>query len=81
MRQLPEKVLKEFNKGNFVVQGFTAEFNQVSADQSQEWLNPTGKKGGGVAGTTKTASALCRYQEHYALSYNLSSHFAAEAAI
>ena len=77
MRQLPEKVLKEFNKGNFVVQGFTAEFNQVSADQSQEWLNPTGKKGGGVAGTTKTASALCRC----ALSYNLSSHFAAEAAI
>lgn len=43
MRQLPEKVLKEFKKGNFVVKGLASEFNQVSADQIQEWLNVTVK--------------------------------------
>ena len=59
---------------NFVVKQSAADFNQVSPDQAQEWLNVTGKKGGGVAGITKTASALSRW----ALSYNLRSHVTAD---
>ncbi len=77
MHQLPAKVLEEFKKGNFVVKQSAANFNQVSPDQAQEWLNATGKKGGGVVGITKTASALCRW----ALSYNLRSHVAAETTL
>ncbi|CAB4034418.1 Hypothetical predicted protein, partial [Paramuricea clavata] len=54
--QLPAKVLEEFRKGDFVVKRSAADFNQVSPDQAQEWLNVTGKKGGGVVGIIKTAS-------------------------
>ncbi len=77
MHRLPAKVLEEFKKGKFVVKRSAANFNQVSPDQAQEWLNATGKKGAGVVGITKRASALCRW----ALSYNLRSHVAAETAL
>ena len=67
MQKLPDEVKDEFVKGNFVVKGSDQRFNQVSPDHSQEWLNGTGKKGGGIVGITKTTSALNRW----ALSYNL----------
>lgn len=67
MQTLPDEVKDEFLKGNFVVKGSDQRFNQVSPDHSQEWLNGTGKKGGGIVGITKTTSALSRW----ALSYNL----------
>ena len=44
MSDLPPEVLLEFQKGNFVVKQSDRRFNQVSADQSTEWLNATGKK-------------------------------------
>ena len=30
-------------------------FNQVDPNQAQEWLNGTGKKGGGIVDITKTS--------------------------
>ena len=72
MHQLPSEVKEEFSKGNFVVKRVKQSFNQVDPDQSQEWLNGTGKKGGGIIGITKTPTALSRW----ALSYNLCSHMA-----
>ncbi len=74
MHQLPTPVLSEFEKGNFVVKRSTRKFNQVDPDQAQEWLKGVGKKGGGIVGIMKTASALCRWT----LSYNLRSHIAME---
>lgn len=68
--QLPSEVLEEFKQGNFVVKRSLGTFNQVDPDQSQEWLNATGKKGGGIVGITRTPSALSRWS----LSYNLRSH-------
>ena len=50
------------------------QFNQIDPDQSQEWLNNTGKKGGGIVGITKTTIALNRW----ALSYNFRSHISSE---
>jgi len=50
MHQLPQEVKEEFSKGNFVVKRAKQSFNQVDPDQSQEWLNGTGKKGGGIIG-------------------------------
>ncbi len=47
----------------------SGKFNQVDADQSQEWLNGTGKNGGGIIGITKNVYALSRW----ALSFNLRS--------
>ena len=67
MKQLPTAVKDEFLKGNFVVKGSDQTFNQVDPDHSQEWLNGTGKRGGGIIGITRTTSALSRW----ALSYNL----------
>ena len=49
-------------------------FSQVHPDYSQEWLNSIGKKGGGIFGIMKSASALRRL----ALSYNLQAHIAAK---
>lgn len=46
MHQLPEPVLSEFQKGNFVVKRSAHKFNQVDPDQAMEWINGTGKKGG-----------------------------------
>ena len=37
-----------------------------------EWVNGAGKRGGGIVGITKTASALSRWT----LSFNLRSHIA-----
>ena len=72
MHQLPEPVLSEFKRGNFVVKISAHKFNQVDPDQAMEWINGTGKKGGGIVGITKTTSALCRWT----LSFNLRSHIA-----
>lgn len=74
MHKLPEPVLSEFQRGNFVVKRSAEKFNQVDPDQAMEWINGTGKKGGGIVGITKTISALCRWT----LSYNLRSQIAAE---
>jgi hypothetical protein len=59
--QLTQEILEEFKQGNFVVKRSKANFNQVDPDQSQEWLNATGKKGGGIIGITRTNTALCRW--------------------
>ena len=72
MHQLPEPVLSEFKRGNFVVKRSAHKFNQVDPDQAMEWINGTGKKGGGIVGITKTTSTLCRWT----LSFNLRSHIA-----
>ena len=74
MHQLPETVASEFRKGNFVVKRSAQRYNQVDPDQAMEWINGTGKKGGGIIGITKTTSALSRWT----LSYNLRSHIADE---
>ena len=73
MKQLPVEVQTEFDKGNWVVKGSPRRFNQVDPDQGQEWLNGTGKRGGGIVGITRTTAALCRWT----LSYNLRAHIAA----
>ena len=70
MHGLPDEVQSEFMKGNFVVKRSTNKFNQVDPDQAQEWINGTGKRGGGIVGITKTISALSRWT----LSYNLRAH-------
>ena len=67
MSTLPPEVPLEFQEGNFVVKRTERRFNQVSADQSTEWLNATGKKSGGLVGITRITSALNRWT----LSYNL----------
>ena len=67
MSVLPREVLSEFQEGNFVVKRTDRCFNQVSADQSTEWLNATGKKSGGLVGITRIATALSRWT----LSFNL----------
>jgi len=67
MSVLPPEVLLEFQEGNFVVKRTDRRFNQVSADQSTEWLNATGKKSGGLVGITRIVSSLSRWT----LSYNL----------
>ena len=57
MHQLPPEIQEEFSKGNFVVKRTQKAFKQVDPDQSQEWLNGTSKKGGGIVGITKTPTA------------------------
>ena len=56
-----------FQDGYFVVKIGKTKYNQVDPDQAQEWLNDTGKRGGGIVGITKTITALSRW----ALSFNL----------
>ena len=73
MKQLPAEVQAEFDNGNWVVKCSPRRFNQVDPDQGQEWLNSTGKRGGGIVGITRTTAALCRWT----LSYNLRAHIAA----
>ena len=72
--QLPEDLKCEFMRGNFVVKRSAYTFNQVDPDQTQEWLNGTGKKSGGTVGITKNVSALRRWT----LSYNHRSQIAAD---
>jgi len=38
MHQLPEPVLSEFRKGNFVVKRSAQKFNEVDPDQAMEWI-------------------------------------------
>ena len=67
MKQLPVEVQTEFDKGNGVVKGSSREFNQVDPDQGQEWLNGTGKRGGGIVRITTTTAALCRWTHEHIL--------------
>jgi hypothetical protein len=67
MKQLPAEVQAEFECGNWVVKGSSRKFNQVDPDQAQEWLNGTGKRGGGIVGITRTPSALFRWTLSYSL--------------
>src|SRR6218665_68299 len=53
-----------------VVKRSSQAFNKVDPDQAMDWINGTGKKGGGSVAVTKTTSALCRWT----LPYNLRSH-------
>ncbi|KAL9962372.1 hypothetical protein ACROYT_G031467 [Oculina patagonica] len=73
MKQLPEEVQTMFDKGNWGMKVSSWQFNQFDPDQSQEWLNGTGKKGGGIVGITRTTAVLCRWT----LSFNLRAHIAA----
>ena len=73
MSDLPSEVLQEFQDGNFVVKQTDRKSNQVSADQSTEWLNATGKKRGGLVGITRIETSLSRW----ALSYNMRTIIAA----
>lgn len=72
MNQLPDEIAEQFQLGNFVVKVGKARFNQVDPDQAQEWLNGTGKKGGGIVGIIKNVSALSRWS----LSFNLRTEIA-----
>ena len=59
MHNLPEEIEHEFLQGNFVVKGAALEFDQVDPNQSQEWLNSVGKKGGGKKiRITKTSTVV-----------------------
>ena len=64
MSVLPPEVLHEFQEGNFVVKRTDRRFNQVSADQSTEWLNDIGKTSGSLVGITRVASALSRMEKN-----------------
>lgn len=74
MSALPPEILLEFQKGNFVVKRSDRRFNQVSTDQSTEWLNATGKKSGGLVGITRIPASLSRWT----LSYNLRTVIASQ---
>ena len=50
---------------------YKAEYNRVDRDQSQEWLNVTGKKVGGIIGVTKASSALSRSALFYSMLSNI----------
>ena len=54
MSRLPQEVLTEFEKGEFVIKFSENEFNQVDTDHTQEWLNGMAKYAGGIVGITKT---------------------------
>ena len=77
MSDLPQEVLHEFQEGNFVVKRTDRQFNQVSADQSTEWLNATGEKSGGLIGITSISSAINRW----ALSFNLRNVISSQTAM
>ena len=44
MHQLPEPILSEFKRGNFVVKRSAHKFSQVDPGQAMEWINGTGKE-------------------------------------
>lgn len=50
MNHLPEKVLRSFEQGEFVVKRSQSNFNQVDPDHAQEWLVRTCKDSGGLLG-------------------------------
>ena len=72
MHQLPEPVLSEFKRRNVFVKRSAHKFSQVDPGRSMEWVNGTGKKGGGIIGISKTTSELFRWT----ISFNLRSHIA-----
>ena len=74
MAQLPPDILHEFQHGHIVIKQTNRLFNQVSPDQSTQWLNATGQKSGGLVGITKVASALSRWT----MSYNLCTLIASQ---
>ena len=74
MQRLPQAILAEFKRGNFVIKLSDQKFNQVDPDQGQEWINGTGKRCGGIVGITRTTSAFARWT----LSYNLRSRIATD---
>ena len=74
MSVLPPEIRHAFQEGNFVVKRTYRRFNQVSADQSTEWLNAIGNKSVGLVGITRVASALSRW----ILSYNLRTVIASQ---
>ena len=74
MQRLPQALLDEFKRGNFVIKCSDQKFNQVDPDQGQEWINGTGKRCGGIVGITRTTSALTRWT----LTYNLRSRIATD---
>ena len=75
MSVLPPEVLHEFQERNFVVKRIDRRFNQVSADQSTEWLNAVGKKSVGL-GITRVASGFSRFT----LPYNLRTVICSQTA-
>ena len=58
MQRLPQVILAEFKRGNFVIKRSDQKFNQVDPDQDQEWINGTEKICGGIVRITRTTSAL-----------------------
>ena len=72
MLMLPPAVEQEFRNGNFVVKIGESKFNPVAPNQSLEWLNGIGKRGGGIVGITRSMTALSRW----ALSFNHRSKIA-----
>ena len=76
MSDLLQEVLHEFGESNFVVKRTDRQFNQVSADQSTEWLNATGKRNGGSIGITRISSAISRW----AMSFNLRKVISSQTA-
>ena len=77
IKNLPAEIEEEFKQGNIVVKRSGRRFNQVDADQKQEWLNETGKIGCSIVRITQDTTALRRW----ALSYNLRSHIAEDTRI
>ena len=61
IKELPEEINEELVKGGFVVKCSTNMFNQVDPNHTQEWLNYSGKRAGGM---------------RWSLSFNVRSHFA-----
>lgn len=66
MNQLPEEIEEAFRESDFVVKHSPGKFNQVDADQAQEWLVGDGKGAGGLVGITNDENAL----QKWALSFH-----------
>ena len=54
--QHPVEIIQQFQQGNSVVMGSDGRFNQVDPDHSQDWLNGTRKRAGGIVGITQKHS-------------------------
>jgi hypothetical protein len=58
MMHFPKEVLEDLRYGASVIKQSSATFNQVDPDQSQEWINATGKRSGAIVGIAKTPTVL-----------------------
>ena len=56
INQLPVEVLQQFQQGNCVVKGSNGRFNQLDPDHSEEWLNGTWTRAGGIVRITQKHS-------------------------